>query len=199
MYNTNTYFLHRAFFRESYRKDVSICLNYAVYSNLYSMFTMNRHEKILSISVGALIVLCSSMYSQAHAQPIIKKFRVDDPAGLVLDTKGNVYVVELGKDRILQFNSNGTLIRTWGSSGSGPGQFNNPIGITLDYTRGYVYVTDTGNDRVQKFTSDGKFITKWGSSGSGPGEFQTPIGIDEDESKQNVYVTDVGNNRVEIL
>lgn len=63
------------------------------------------------------------------------------------------------EDRILEFNNNGTLIRAWGSSGSGPGQFNNPIGITLDYTRGYVYVTDTGNDRVQKFTSDGKFIT----------------------------------------
>src|ERR687885_1575722 len=157
------------------------------------MFTRNINQKMLSITLGALLVLCSSMYSQAHAQSIIKKFSVDDPAGIVLDTKGNAYVVELGKNRILEFNSNGTLIRTWGSSGSGPGQFNSPIGITLDYTRGYVYVTDTGNARVQKFTNDGKFVTMWGSSGSGPGRFDSPIGIDEDESKQNVYVTDIGN------
>jgi DNA-binding beta-propeller fold protein YncE len=178
--------------------DLSICLNYsAVSPNLYSMFTMNIHQKVLSISLGALIVLCSSIHLPAYAQSVIQKLSVDDPAGLVLDLKGNAYIVETGKNRILEFSSNGTLIRTWGSSGSGPGQFNSPIGITLDYARGYVYVTDTGNDRVQKFTSDGKFIAKWGSSGSGPGQFQTPIGIDEDESKQNVYITDVGNNRVD--
>ena len=141
--------------------------------------------------------MSSSMYFPAHAQSVIKTLSVNDPAGIVLDPKGNAYIVETGKNRILEFNNNGTLIRTWGTSGSGPGQFNNPIGITLDYARGYVYVTDTGNDRVQKFTRDGKFVTMWGSSGSGPGQFKTPIGIDEDESKQNVYVTDIGNNRVE--
>ena len=141
--------------------------------------------------------MIGSITFPTYAQSVIKTLSVDDPAGIVLDLKGNVYVVETGKSRILEFSSNGTLITMWGSSGSGPGQFNSPIGITLDYTRGYVFVTDTGNDRVQKFTTDGKFITMWGSSGSGPGQFQTPIGIDEDESKQNVYVTDVGNNRVE--
>jgi len=99
------------------------------------------------------------MYFPAHAQSVIKTLSVNDPAGIVLDPKGNAYIVETGKNRILEFNNNGTLIRTWGTSGSGPGQFNNPIGITLDYARGYVYVTDTGNDRVQKFTRDGKFVT----------------------------------------
>jgi DNA-binding beta-propeller fold protein YncE len=196
-YNINTYILFRTLFRQSYRKDLSIRLNSAVALSFKSMFTLNTYQKVLPITIGALLLLSSSMYFPAHAQSVIKTLSVDDPAGVVLDLKGNAYIVETGKDRILQFSSNGTLIRTWGSSGSGPGQFNSPIGITLDYTRGYVYVTDTGNDRVQKFTSDGKFVAMWGSSGSGPGQFQTPIGIDEDESKQNVYVTDVGNNRVE--
>src|SRR5919198_5181428 len=136
---------------------------------------VNLPIKITVVSIGGLVLLIGSIFLPTYAQPVIKRLSVDDPAGIVLDLKGNVYVIETDNDRILKFNSNGTLITMWGSSGSGPGQFNSPIGITLDYSRGYVYVTDTGNDRVQKFTSDGKFIIKWGSSGSGPGQFQTPI------------------------
>jgi hypothetical protein len=39
------------------------------------------------------------------------------------------YIVETGNNRILEFSSNGTLIKTWGSSGSGPGQFQTPISL----------------------------------------------------------------------
>jgi DNA-binding beta-propeller fold protein YncE len=79
-----------------------------------------------------------------------------------------------------------------GHIGTGDGQFNNPLGITLDYARGYVYVADSGNNRVEKFTSNGTFITKWGSFGKGEGQFNTPIGIDEDEAKQNVGIARTG-------
>lgn len=160
------------------------------------MFTMNRHEKILAISLGALIVLCSSMYSQAHAQSIIKKFSVNDPAGLVLDTKGNLYVVESGKNRILQFNNNGTLIRTWGSSGSGPGQFQTPIGIDEDESKQNVYVTDVGNNRVARFSSNGLFVGQWGGLGSGQGQFANPGRVAVDPAG-NLFVADFGNNRIQ--
>lgn len=151
---------------------------------------------IVAAVIGGMIFSTNSI-SSVTAQKVIKKWSVNDPGGIVIDPKGNVYVVETGKDRILEFTANGTLIRAWGSGGYGNGQFNSPMGITLDYARGYVYVTDTGNNRIQKFTSNGTFIAKWGSPGSGPGQFQTPIGVDEDDPKQNVYVTDIGNNRVQ--
>lgn len=44
--------------------------------------------KALLIAIGgALLLLSSSMYFPAHAQSIIKKLNVDDPAGVVLDPK----------------------------------------------------------------------------------------------------------------
>ena len=68
-----------------------------------------------------------------------------------------------------------TIISTWGSPGSGNGQFNSPSGMDLDF-KGHLYVVDSGNNRIQKFNAtDGKFISKWGSSGSGPGQFSSPI------------------------
>jgi tripartite motif-containing protein 71 len=93
------------------------------------------------------------------------------------------YWLDSGDNRIQEFDSNGKFIRTWGSFGTVDGQFNGPLGITLDYTQGYVYVTDTGNQRVEKFDGNGTFITSWGSFGTGAGQFNTPIGIDEDEAK----------------
>ena len=92
-------------------------------------------------------------------------------------------------------DSNYSVVRGWGSSGSENGQFITPWGVAVDPS-GNVYVADNQNNRVQKFTSDGKFITKWGSVGSGDGQFTNPQGVAVDSSG-NVFVTDVGNNRVQ--
>ena len=102
-------------------------------------------------------------------------------------------MAEGGNNRIQKFNSNGTFITKWGSSGNGDGQFSNPTGVAVD-SSGNVYVGDAGNNnRIQKFNSNGTFITKWGSSGNGDGQFSSPNGVAVDSSG-NVYVADAGNN-----
>ncbi len=88
---------------------------------------------------------------------------------------------------VQKFDSNGNFITKWGSTGTGDGRFQSPIGISADQS-GNIYVVDFGNDRVQKFDSNGNFITKWGSTGTGDGQFQSPIGIAVN-SKGIVYVT----------
>src|SRR6187200_1519227 len=56
-YNINTYIFFRTLFRKSYRKDLSICLNSAVALSFKSMFTLNRYQKVLPITIGALLLL----------------------------------------------------------------------------------------------------------------------------------------------
>jgi len=51
------------------------------------------------------------------------------------------------------FDSTGTLLSQFGSPGLGDGQFDEPVGVTLDAS-GRVYVTDTWNQRVQVFSAD---------------------------------------------
>ncbi len=55
---------------------------------------------------------------------------------------------------------------SWGSYGTGDGQFAFPYGVAVDPSSGDVYVSDHGNDRVQKFTSAGTYLTQWGTEGS---------------------------------
>ena len=48
---------------------------------------------------------------------------------------------------------------SWGSPGSGFGEFSSPRGISVS-PAGYVYVADYGNDRVQKFSAGGVYLAE---------------------------------------
>ena len=81
----------------------------------------------------------------------------------------------------------------WGTTGSGPGQFQNAGMIAVSSADGSVYVADTGNNRVQRFTSDGAQQNE-----TPAGLFNSPaaVAVGPDGT---VYVTDTGNNRVHHL
>jgi tetratricopeptide (TPR) repeat protein/streptogramin lyase len=116
---------------------------------------------------------------------------------IISEVNGHVYVyiVDSGNHRIQKFDSTGIFQTKWGSEGEEDGEFDGPLGITVD-SIGYVYVTDSGNHRIQKFDSNGNFITQWGSEGTVDGEFTSPGGIAVD-SIGYVYVADSGNDRIQ--
>ena len=85
---------------------------------------------------------------------------------------------------------------TWGTYGSGNGQFDYPQAVAVDGD-GNVYVADTYNYRVQKFTAAGTYVAQWGAPGSGNGQlFSRPSGVAVD-GNGNVYVADTGNNQIQ--
>ncbi len=108
-----------------------------------------------------------------------------------------------------------SFLFTFGTSGSGEGEFSGPGDVAVDGS-GNIYIADTDNNRIQKFDSDGDFILMWGfgvidgsnefqictnscqegTAGTGDGQFQEPFGIAVD-SFDNIYVTDTGNNRIQ--
>jgi HYR domain/NHL repeat len=125
------------------------------------------------------------------------QFAVPGPAGVAVNSSGNIYVADPGNNRVQKFSSTGTFVAVIGSSGSGDGQFSNPVGIAID-SADNLYVADSGNNRIQKFNSAGTFVTKWGTSGAGNGEFSGPNGVGVDNAG-TVYVADTGNNRVQLF
>jgi uncharacterized protein YjiK/fibronectin type 3 domain-containing protein len=84
---------------------------------------------------------------------------------------------------------------TWGTTGSGNGQFNYPSGIAVDST-GEVFVTDEENHRVQKFSGRGEYLGQFGELGNLSGQFNRPAGIAIDSSG-NIYVADQKNHRIQ--
>ena len=123
--------------------------------------------------------------------------------GIAVDGTGNVYVTG-DCEQVLKFTSTGTFVTTWGSRGTGDGQFEVPLGIAVSST-GTVYVADTQNHRIQAFSRQGVTPTLpesyrddliWGALGTGDGQFNDPCGVAVDHGG-NVYVPDIGNHRVQ--
>lgn len=85
----------------------------------------------------------------------------------------------------------------WGSYGTGPGQFDTPLGLGIDAS-GNVFVADAGIHRIQKFSSAGSLLGTWGSYGNAPGQFYGPRDVAVDPFG-SIYVLDDGNRRVQVF
>ena len=81
-----------------------------------------------------------------------------------------------------------SFVSTWGTSGTGDGQFLTPTGIAVD-AAGSVYVAEGNGNRVQKFDSAGVLLLKFGTGGAANGGLVSPSGIATD-SAGNIYVSD---------
>jgi DNA-binding beta-propeller fold protein YncE len=88
------------------------------------------------------------------------------PTDVAWDSAGEIYVADgLGNARVAKFDKNGKFIKSWGSRGSDPGQFNQVHGIAID-AQNNVYVADAGNNRIQVFDGDGAFKAQFANIGS---------------------------------
>lgn len=83
------------------------------------------------------------------------------PTNLAVAPGGDLYVSDgYGNARVHRFRPDGTLVRSWGEPGTGPGEFNLPHGILVTGD-GRVLVADRENDRIQVFDGDGGFLEEW--------------------------------------
>ncbi len=133
-----------------------------------------------------------------------------NPAGVAVDSSGNVYVADSSNATIRKITPGGavtTLAGSAGNPGSADGtgsvaRFSNPRGVAVDGA-GNVYVADSGNHTIRKITPGGVVTTLAGSAGN-PGSaddtgssarFSSPRSVAVDDSG-NVYVADYNNHTI---
>ena len=114
------------------------------------------------------------------------------PAGIALNPAGEVFIADgYGNARMHKFSPEGTLLLSWGSPGTGTGQFRVPHGVWID-KEGRVLVADRENDRVQVFTQEGEHLTTWPTKLIGPALFY----LDDEDI---VYIPEHNGGLVSIL
>ena len=118
------------------------------------------------------------------------------PRGVAFNHAGEM-VISAG-DSVSVLRPNGTKLRSFGTRGSGPGQFVDPRGVAVD-DEGNILVTDSNNHRIQKFTNDGQFLTSVGTEGTGPLQFRSPRDVAFNTHNKKVYVVDNGNDCIQVL
>ena len=128
------------------------------------------------------------------------------PRRIAVGPDDSIYVVDSGDNRIVKFSPEGQVLASWGSAGTGDGQFRGVSSVAVDPTN-KVYVADPMNSRIQVFDSNGKFLTRWSIP-----EWAQPLGFEDlavDPDRGRLYassahmsvilVFDLQGNRLETL
>jgi DNA-binding beta-propeller fold protein YncE len=180
---------------------VAIGLNEVVY-------VVNRGTESISnvpwnrIGVGARVSRIT-LGSQSGQEEFLGEFsRYGDAdgqfiwgAGIVTDSRGNLYVTDEWLNRVSVFDKDGNFMRRWGTVQQGDSEPNGASGIAIDGQEN-LYITDGRSHQVRKFSLEGDFLGSWGRRGSGPGELDSPWGVTVDRDGY-VYVADFNNHRVQ--
>ncbi len=150
---------------------------------------------------GAVRTLAGSPPSAGYRNGVGTAARFNTPAGVAVDSSGNVYVADAGNNTIRKITSAGEVSTLAGTDAG----FNNPTGLAEDSSGNVLYVADTGNHTIRKIIiSTGLVSTLAGTAGesgsadgTGPAaRFNSPAGVAVDSSGNVLYVADTENHTI---
>jgi len=188
-------------------------LAYDTAGNLYIADTLNNVIREVNLTGIISTVAGSGAEGFGGDGGAATSALLDSPAGVVVDSSGNVYIADTHNNRIRKVSS-GTITTiagtgTVGFSGDGgpatSATMALPTAVTVD-SSGNLYIADTNNNRIRKIT--GTTISTVAGDGtqtySGDGGPAIAAGLDSPagvavDSASNVYISDTHNQRVRMV
>jgi sugar lactone lactonase YvrE len=191
--------------------------------NLYVADTNNNRVLYFASSsttattvYGQLLSLITNTANSPLGTPSASN--LNQPISATIDSSGNLYVADLGNNRVLFYLAGSTTAtRVYGQAGSfttntvnnggiSASSLSSPYGVSLD-ANGNVYLVDTGNNRVLYYPAGSTTATRvYGQGGSfssntannggiSASSLNAPVGVIVDSSS-TIYIADNSNNRV---
>jgi DNA-binding beta-propeller fold protein YncE len=116
---------------------------------------------------------------------------------LTVNDNGRVFVIDDGNANIKKYTAEGVWQATWGSNGTGSGEYDNPAYLTV-FDR-HLYVADSFNQRIVITDLDGAVEDIWTDVGAGDPDTLYGIAIAEGATVAGVdvvYVAEAGSDTV---
>jgi hypothetical protein len=123
-----------------------------------------------------------------------------EPAGLVADGTGRLFVGETGDELVSVCNESSECVARMGNEGNGNGQFKTPSSLGMT-SQGDLVVFECSNHRLQlcdisDYDIAGDCII-FGERGNGEGQFNCPKGFVDEQDQ--IIIADEDNHRIQIL
>jgi len=151
-------------------------------SGIYYVSDGNQNKIIKFNTNGTYVGEINSILTASAKFSSIESITVHDDDAFLLSSTNN---------RILNFHSTGGFLKSFGTTGDGDKQLQNPTSLEFA-DNDNLFVADSQNNRVLVLNTAGEYVAKWGTFGNGLGEFNKMTGIDVD-SNGNIWVADSGN------
>ena len=167
------------------------------------IFPMNTKIRSFAFCLIACLLSCSQSWAQRGPQDTwYETSRVAlpnncDPYDIISTPEGALLLTDISNDKIHELDENGSLIRSFGSRGTGNGQFTDPVELAIG-PNNRIYVADRNNHRIQILERNGTFVKSFGTSGSGDGQLNGPWGL-AISADNEVFVSEQGNHRVQVF
>jgi uncharacterized protein (TIGR03437 family) len=124
--------------------------------------------------------------------------RLNAPYGMALDGAGNLYIADLGNNRVRRIDPDGTITTVAGSE-----MLESPRNVAFDGA-GSLFVSEFSGQRIRRIGLDGAVVTVAGNGTAGfagdggsasDASLSFPAGLAFDAAG-NLYIADSGNHRV---
>lgn len=119
---------------------------------------MHRSVLLLALAIACAPRRPSSDLLTLHADTLLQagNDRVSRPLDLVVGSQGELFLADMGTHTVTVLGPDGSLLRTIGREGSGPGEILIPrsLAVTADTLR----LVDAGNSRIVVFDTAGRFV-----------------------------------------
>ena len=167
----------------------------------YQPTIKGRHQLLIKIKDqhirGSPFPVTAKMSVKKLGTPIRNIYGLNHPLGVAINKKGEIVVTENDGHCVTVFSLSGKKLQSFGTYGSGQGQFCNPRGVAVD-SMGNLLVADASN-YIQTFSANGQFIAAVGAKGKGSLQFNDPSGLPFNTYNNKIYVADVYNDRIQVL
>lgn len=159
-----------------------------------------KRRSIFPLFLTAGVVLLFAGSARAYKiTPLRHLFDIEhgflQPSEAAVGKDNRIYVLDGVNSQVKVFDEKGAFLFSFGSRGAAKGQFESPVGFTID-SAGRVFVADTGNRRVQVFSAEGKAQAEFSVTPKDAQHPCDPVDLALDEKRNRIYVVDNDNHRV---
>ena len=160
---------------------------------------MNRRSISVLILAAGLVLLSAGSVRAFKITPLMHLFDLEhgflQPSAVAVGKNHGIYVLDGVNNQVKVFDEKGAFLFSFGSRGAAKGQFESPLGLTID-SAGRVFVADTGNRRVQLFSAEGKPQSEFPVMLKDAQHLCDPVDLALDEKHKRIYVVDNENHCV---